>query len=61
MCSSEVVGFLQEKLEQDRKFRSENMLEESNDSEAWKKLQNQLIIKSQQMEAYQSQAFQAWQ
>ena len=51
MCSSEVLGFLQEKLEQDRKFRSENMLEESNDSEAWKKLQNQLIIKSQQMEA----------
>ena len=59
--SSEVVGFLQEKLEQDREFRSEDLQEENNEREARKRQHNQLIIQNQQMQAQQSQAIQALQ
>ena len=60
-CSSEVVGFLREKLEQDREFRSEDLQEENNEREARKRQHNQLIIQNQQMQAQQSQAIQALQ
>ena len=46
-----LLVFFQEKLEQGREFRSEGILVENNDREARKKLQNQLIIQSQQMKA----------
>ena len=39
-CSSEVVGFLQDKLEQGREFRSEDLQEESNEREARKRQHN---------------------
>ena len=53
-----MVGFLREKLEQDRKIRSED-LQEENEREARKRQHNQLIIQNQQMQAHQSQAIQA--
>ena len=56
-----LLFFFQEKLEQGREFRSEGILVENNDREARKKLQNQLIIQSQQMKARQSQAIRALQ
>ena len=43
-CSSEVVGFLREKLGEDRKFKSEDFLGDSNQSQ-----HNQLKIQNQQM------------
>ena len=54
-----MVGFLREKLEQDREFRSEDLQEENNEREARKRQHNQLIIQNQQMQAHQSQAIQA--
>ena len=54
-----MVGFLREKLEQDRKIRSEDLQEENNEREARKRQHNQLIIQNQQMQAHQSQAIQA--
>ena len=56
-----MVGFLWEKLEQDREFRSEDLQEENNEREARKRQHNQLIIQNQQMQAQQSQAIQALQ
>ena len=55
----EVVGFLGEKLEQDREFRSEDLQEQNNEREARERQHNQLIIRNQQMQVQQSQAFQA--
>ena len=54
-----MVGFLREKLEQDREFRSEDLQEENNEREARKRQHNQLIIQNQQMQAHQSQVIQA--
>ena len=57
-----MVGFLWEKLEQDREFRSEDLQEENNEMESREKKQyNQMIIRSQQMQVQQSQATQALQ
>ena len=53
-CSSEVVGFLQEKLGEDFEFRSENFQGENNERQ-----HNQLMIQNQQIQAQQSQAIQA--
>ena len=52
-CSSEVLRFSREKLEQDREFRSEDLQEQKTEREA---LENQLMIRNQQMQAQQSQA-----
>ena len=54
-----MVGFLREKLEQDREFRSEDLQEQNNEREARERQHNQLIIRNQQMQVQQSQAFQA--
>ena len=56
-----MVGFLREKPEQDREFRSEDLQEENNEREAWERQHNQLLYKNQQMQAQQSQAVQALQ
>ena len=56
-----MVCFLREKLGQDREFRSEDLQEENNETEARKRQHNQLIIQNQQMQAQQSQAIQALQ
>ena len=39
-----MVGFLREKPEQDREFRSEDLQEENNEREARERQHNQLII-----------------
>ena len=59
--SKEVVGFLREKLEQDREFRSEDLQEENNEGEVRERQHNHLIIHNQQMQAQQNQAIQALQ
>ena len=56
-----MVGFLREKLEQDREFRSEDFQEKNNERETRKKWHNQLIIEIRQMQAQQSHAIQALQ
>ena len=56
-----MVGFLQEKLEQDREFRSEDLQEQNNEREAREWQHNQLIIQNQQIQAQQSQAIHALQ
>ena len=56
-----MVGFLREKLEQDREFRSEDLQEQNNEREAREWQHNQLIIQNQQIQAQQSQAIQALQ
>ena len=56
-----MVGFLREKLEQDRKLRSEDLQEQNNEREAREWQHNQLIIQNQQIQAQQSQAIQALQ
>ena len=56
-----MVGFLREKLEQDREFKSEDLQEQSNEREAREWQHNQLIIQNQQIQAQQSQAIQALQ
>ena len=43
-----MVGFLREKLEQDREFRSEDLQEQNNEREAREWQHNQLIIQNQQ-------------
>ena len=52
-CSTEVVGFLREELEQDLEFRSDGLQKEHNEKEARKKQRNQLIIQSQQSQQRQ--------
>ena len=59
--SKEVVGFLREKLEQDREFRSEDLQEQNNEGEVRERQHNHLIIHNQQMQAQQNQAIQALQ
>ena len=56
-----MVGFLREKLEQDRKFRSEGLQEENNERETRERWHNQLIIQIRQVQAQQSHAIQALQ
>ena len=56
-----MVGFLREKLEQDREFKSEDLQEQSNERGAREWQHNQLIIQNQQVQAQQSQAIQALQ
>ena len=56
-----MIGFLREKLEQDREFRSEDLQEQNNEREAREWQHNQLIIQNQQIQAQQSQAIQALQ
>ena len=56
-----MVGFLREKLEQDREFRSEDFQEKNNERETREKWHNQLIIEIRQMQAQQSHAIQALQ
>ena len=56
-----VVGFLREKFEQNREFRSEDLQEENNEMESRKRQYNQIIIQNQQMQVQQSQANQALQ
>ena len=51
-----MVGFLREKLEQDRKFKSEDLQGENSKREAHERQPNQLITQNQQMQAQQSQA-----
>ena len=51
-----MVGFLREKLEQDREFRSEDLQKQNSEREARERQHNQLIIQNQQMQAQQSQA-----
>ena len=45
------IHFIREKREQGRKFRSEDLQEENNESEAPKRQHNQLIIQNKQMQA----------
>ena len=45
------IHFIREKREQGREFRSEDLQEENNESEARKRLHNQLIIQNKQMQA----------
>ena len=45
------IRFIQEKLEQGREFRSEDLQEENNKREARKREHNQLIIQNKQMQA----------
>ena len=45
-----MVGFLREKLEQDREFRSEGLQEENNERETRERWYNQLIIQNRQMQ-----------
>ena len=49
-----MVGFLREKLEQDREFRSEDLQKQNSEREAQERQHNQLIIQNQQMQAQQS-------
>ena len=56
-----MVGFLREKLEQDREFRSEHLQEQSNEREARERQYNQPIIQNQLIQVRQSQAIQALQ
>ena len=51
-----MVGFLREKLEQDRKFKSEDLQGENSKREAHERQPNQLITQNEQMQAQQSQA-----
>ena len=45
------IRFIQEKLEQGREFRSEDLQEENNERETRKIQHNQLIIQNKQMQA----------
>ena len=45
------IHFIREKREQGREFRSEDLQEKNNESEARKRLHNQLIIQNKQMQA----------
>ena len=56
-----MVGFLREKLEQDREFRSEDLQEQNNEREARERQYNQPIIQNQLIQVRQSQAIQALQ
>ena len=56
-----MVGFLREKLEQDREFKSEGLQEENNERETRERWYNQLIIQNRQMQTQQSHAIQALQ
>ena len=56
-----MVGFLREKLSQDREFRSEDLQEENNEMEARKRQHSQLVIHYQQMQPQQSQAIRSLQ
>ena len=56
-----MVGFLREKLQQDREFRSEGLQEENNERESRERWHNQLIIQNRQMQTQQSHAIQALQ
>ena len=58
-CRSEAVGFLREKLEQGREFRSEDFQGKKNEREAREKQHNPLMTKNKQMQAQQSQTIQA--
>ena len=57
--SWEVVGFLREKLEQVREFKSEDFQEQNNERIAREWQYNQLITQNQQIQAYQSQTIRA--
>ena len=57
--SWEVVGFLREKLEQVREFKSEDFQEQNNERIAREGQYNQLITQNQQIQAYQSQTIRA--
>ena len=50
-----MVDFLREKLEQDRKFKSEDSQGENSKREAHERQPNQLITQNEQMQAQQSQ------
>ena len=56
-----MVGFLREKLEQDRKLRSEDLQEQNNEREAREWQHKQIIIQNQQIQSQQSQGIQALQ
>ena len=56
-----MIGFLREKLEQDREFRSQDLQEENNEMQSRKRPYNQIIIQNRQMQAQQSQAMQTLQ
>ena len=56
-----MVGFLREKLEQDREFRSEDLQERNDEREARKRHYNQPIIQNQLIQLQQSQAIQTLQ
>ena len=56
-----MVGFLREKLEQDREFRSEDLQEQNNEREAREWQHKQIIIQNQQIQSQQSQGIQALQ
>ena len=56
-----MVGFLREKLEQDREFRSEDLQERNGEREARKRHYNQPIIQNQLIQVQQSQAIQTLQ
>ena len=56
-----MVGFLREKLEQGREFRSEDLQEQNNEREARERQYNQPIIQNQLVQVRQSQAIQALQ
>ena len=56
-----MVGFLREKLEQDREFRSEDLQEQNDEREARKRQYNQPIIQNQLIQVQQSQAIQTLQ
>ena len=56
-----MVGFLREKLQQDREFRSEGLQEENNERETRERWYNQLIIQNRQMQAQQSHVIQGLQ
>ena len=49
-----MVGFLREKLEQVREFRSEDLQKQNSEREARERQHNQLIIQNQQIKAQQS-------
>ena len=56
-----MIGFLREKLEQNREFRSQDLQEENNEMQSRKRPYNQIIIQNRQMQAQQSQAMQTLQ
>ena len=58
--SSKVIGFFQEKLEQDHKFRWEDLQDEKIEREARERQHNQFWIQNQQMQTQQSQDIQAF-